>query len=203
MPPIPDNPPTVNDVARQAGANPITLPSDGNPNKEAAEGEASPTGVTDLYPSWTDSKDAPSWYAKGADVDALLDVADTLDWLADTGDLNETYQPPEIEHIPSIPEMKTGLGDHENSASVCTLPRVDSNMESIVPSLPSLFAQSMDNLNLHKSSSMTSQQLKTFPSGLLDPHLQVFDTPLEEQDFVSAILEQSATESHDNLASLS
>merc|ERR1719162_274140 len=94
----------VNPVARQAGANPITLPIPKTVNNLAG-GEVSPTGVIDLefYPSWTDfSKDTPSWYAKGSDVDALLDVADTLDWLADTGDLTETYEEAERMHAVSI-----------------------------------------------------------------------------------------------------
>ena len=87
--------PQLSNVARQAGANPITLPSENPSSVPSIAGEVSPTGVADLvtHPSWKEAKDAPSWYAKGADVDALLDVADTLDWLADTGDLNETYKP--------------------------------------------------------------------------------------------------------------
>ena len=100
--------PVLNDVARQAGANPITLPSE-NPSSAPTNGngEVSPTCVADIniYPSWTDGKDPPAWYAKGADVDALLDVAGTLDWLADPGDLNETYNPPHIESSPNIPEI--------------------------------------------------------------------------------------------------
>jgi hypothetical protein len=90
--------PQLSEVARQAGANPITLPSDNPgtaPSGTLVSGEISPTGVCEfsLYPSWTDAKDTPSWYAKGSDVDALLDVADTLDWLTDTGDIHESYQP--------------------------------------------------------------------------------------------------------------
>merc|ERR1719172_289911 len=72
--PAPVTPPEtqVNSVARQAGANPITLPTDlpGIPNTLAG-GEISPTGVNDLelYPTWTDySKEVPSWYSKGSDV---------------------------------------------------------------------------------------------------------------------------------------
>ena len=78
---------------------------DGAPNESG--GEVYPTGVADIsiYPSWTDAKDPPSWYAKGADVDALLDVAGTLDWLADTGDLHENYNPPNIETSPDVPEL--------------------------------------------------------------------------------------------------
>ena len=35
----------------------------------------------------------PTWYAKGSDLDEILDEAETLDWLADSGDLDENYTP--------------------------------------------------------------------------------------------------------------
>jgi len=90
----------LNDVARQAGANPITLPSNstskGNNIQQQQQqqfgGDVSPTGVADLsLPNWVWSSDPPAWYSKGADVDELLNEADALDWLADSGDLNESY----------------------------------------------------------------------------------------------------------------
>lgn len=100
--------PVLNEIARQAGAHPITLPSE-NPSSAptTGSGEGSPTGVAEIsiYPSWTDDKDPPSWYAKGADVDALLDVAGSLDWLADSGDPNENFHAPEIEGAEDIPEV--------------------------------------------------------------------------------------------------
>lgn len=98
----------LNEIARQAGAHPITLPSE-NPSSAptSGSGEVSPTGVAEIsiYPSWTDAKEPPSWYAKGADVDALLDVAGSLDWLADSGDANENFTPPEIEGVEDMPEV--------------------------------------------------------------------------------------------------
>lgn len=211
VPPANTEPPQVNEVARQAGANPITLPSE---NPSAAPmiggGEISPTGVPDLaiYPSWTDAKDAPSWYAKGADVDALLDVAGGLDWLADTGDLNETYQPPpqmdvdvepDIEDVPSIPTAaELGHSAPVNSTSVNTLPRVDSNVEAVVPPLPSLFGgtpqPSTDDFVQQQKALMgppSSTQLLE-ASGIEEEALQVFDTPMEEHDFVSTILESAS-----------
>lgn len=86
----------VNDVARQAGANPIVLPGENISAPNTAPDTLSPTGVGDIgvFPSWADPKEPPAWYAKGADVDELLNEADALDWLADSGDLNETYSPP-------------------------------------------------------------------------------------------------------------
>ncbi len=83
----------VNDIARQAGANPITLPCEHKSAQHVA-GEVSPTVVVDFPSNWAWTNDAPSWYSKGADVDELLNEAEALDWLADSGDLNETYNPP-------------------------------------------------------------------------------------------------------------
>lgn len=59
----------------------------------------SPTGVADmsLLPSWVDSKNPPSWYNDGSDIDTLLEDADCLNWLSDTGDLEETYAPAMVE----------------------------------------------------------------------------------------------------------
>ena len=173
------------------------------------DGEVSPTGVNDLsiYPPWNNSQDTPSWYAKGADVDALLDVADTLDWIADSGDPTETFQPPAMEDVPSMPDIVSHAGnvpeeqeegdddELKPSASVNTLPRVDStNVETMVPSLPSLFhSESTENLLA------SSNDLKMLASNacMLDAHLQVFDNTMEEHAFVSTILDSS----DDNLPS--
>lgn len=55
----------------------------------------SPTGVADLsvFPSWVDAKNPPVWYNDGEDIDKLLEDADDLNWLVDTGDLDETFSP--------------------------------------------------------------------------------------------------------------
>ena len=155
-----------------------------------------------MYPSWVDGKDPPSWYAKGLDVDALLEVGDTLDWLADSGDLHETYEHPaaeeeedevDVEELAKNRSGKMGRGGGEtlnNVTSVATLPHV----ESVVPPLPSLFGdtttttfteeldkpeQNMATATLELSTSTTS----------MDEHLQVFESHMEEHDFVSTILE--------------
>ena len=213
----------MNDVARSAGANPITLPS-GDPSAAASGGgEGSPTGVTELsaYPSWTDAKDTPSWYSKGADVDALLDVGDTLDWLADTGDLHESYQPAAVESGPCVPDME--MENHEKTEgassletanpsitdmSVSALPSVDTNnVDSVIPPLPSLFDGSTDDIaesmkKVQPGSESATGLEKTVSSSSIDQHLQVFDTPMEEHDFVSTILE-NATGSTGDLPALS
>lgn len=174
-------------------------------------GEVSPTGVADfaLYPSWTDAKDTPSWYAKGSDVDALLDVADTLDWLTDTGDLQETYQASHDSVQPtSVNEeepkkMENGLAStpSAHNMSLNTLQDVD----VVVPPLPSLFdtpAEPDEMSSEMSSKKLHSCQLTTSASSTtIDEHLQVFDTPLEEHDFVSTILEETS-ESTNTLSAL-
>lgn len=210
--PVPVASDQVNDVARQAGANPITLPSS-NGHASSSVPESSPTGVQELsiYPSWTDAKDPPSWYAKGADVDALLDVSDTLDWLADTGDLDEEYQP-QLNDIDTF----DGQGEHHemrvsnvhNNTSVSSLAHVDPNMVSVVPPLPSLFEGNPDVVEDEptvgkdiSAVAIGSVSLLISPSDPNAETLQVFDSPMEEQEFVSTLLETNA-ESSDNLAIL-
>ena len=201
---------TTQSINRQLGSNHITLPSDNLNSPAFADGEISPTGVNDIsiYPlSWTDAKEPPSWYTKGEDVDALLDVADSLDWLADTGDLDETYVAPPMEESTdnSLSVMDDDVDEsyekHEtsfvyrcSSANNLILPRVDSSLETMTPALPSFFHSqnetSYTNLLSHAGEGhISTGDFKSLPSGLLDAQLQVFDTPMEEHAFVSTILE--------------
>lgn len=218
--------PQVNPVARQAGANPITLPTE-QPGTLAG-GELSPTGVNDLelYPTWTDySKDTPSWYSKGSDVDALLDVADTLDWLADTGDLTETYEEAERMHAATtdVPSQASNFqlteaqppkevapisggsfyssSNNTTTMSMNTLPRIDSGAEVNVPPLPSLFDGVTDNDDPAGSKSKLALHMSSVPSVTnLDEHL--FSSPIEEHDFVSTILDETGAGSSATLAAL-
>jgi hypothetical protein len=224
----------VNEVARSAGANPITLPSE-NPSAAPSgdSGDVSPTGVTELsaYPSWTDAKDTPSWYSKGADVDALLDVGDTLDWLADTGDLHESYHPPAaVESTPCVPDIDQSSPDgghvicsprasnsdppeepNNTDMTVQALPTVDTNnVESVIPPLPSLFDGSTDDIaeSFKKrqeapDSPTAATMAKALSHTSIDDHLQVFDSPMEEHDFVSTILDENENAgSHEDLSTL-
>ena len=165
--------------------------------------------------SWTDTKDTPSWYAKGSDVDALLDVADTLDWLADTGDLDETYQEATNSIAAGIPAPTpvsamapaAALPNHHhevatrNSVSMNTLPRIDSGAEMCVPPLPSLFDGAADD-DADESNRKLSGLNHSHSVTNLDDDLQVFDTPIEEHDFVSTILDDNAGGSSASLAAL-
>jgi len=198
----------LNEVARQAGANPIILPADNQPIMipQASGGDVSPTGVTDvaIFPSWTDAKDMPSWYAKGADIDCLLDVADTLDWLIDNGDLHENYDPPApslhcqatveaspplvpvlipASHVPSAPVIELEDLPMLKAPSVNLVDALANDTEGVVPHLPSLFESSEPSVKKEK------ETLTHLPEAEIDDHLDVFDTPMEEHAFVSALLE--------------
>ncbi len=148
----------VNDIARQAGANPITLPSsnisvdknNANNFQTQVGGDVSPTGVADFqsFPTnWVwQSGEPPSWYTKGADVDELLNEAEALDWLADSGDLSEEYTPPPEE---AIHTHHTNVGMEGNE---CTSSKLSE------PSLLSLTAENNsqlkpDNVNVIESNS--------------------------------------------------
>mmetsp|Transcript_17566 Transcript_17566/g.30973 ORF Transcript_17566/g.30973 Transcript_17566/m.30973 type:complete len:667 (-) Transcript_17566:429-2429(-) len=72
----------------------------------------SPSGVADmsLLPSWVDSNNPPSWYNDGSGIDTLLDDADCLNWLNDTGDLEETYPPAMSEPAPVVRSSSNSSG---------------------------------------------------------------------------------------------
>lgn len=213
--PVPVAPETqVNEVARQAGAYPITLPTE-HPVHLPAEGEVSPTGVADfaLYPSWTDAKDTPSWYTKGLDVDALLDVADTLDWLTDTGDLNETYPPANNTSMEtdqdigdSADEQTPGtlsLTPSVHNLSMNTLPRVDSNAGVDVPPLPSLFG-GVEDADLSSCRLSVQQLAPSTSTNTMEEHLKIFDNDQHdlEHDFVTSMLDNGVVNSSDDLMDL-
>jgi len=230
--------PHLNDVARKAGANPITVPGAGvGPTSASASvpilgGDISPTGVTDV---WTESRDVPSWYASGQDVDELLQEADALDWLSDTGDLHETYAPP--------PPF-AGVINSAHLRKAGTVPRAEPSSEDItkevmppMPSASQMFSTGADEEDIdgtvkisidssqapataaigHAESDLDDpieSSLKTAPAiepasstaslfasateaadathgAQADPHLDVdvFDAHLDEQAFVSALLD--------------
>ena len=85
----------------------------------------SPTGVTDmaLMPSWVDAKNPPSWYNDGSDIDTLLEDADCLNWLSDTGDLDETYPPAMAEPAAVVSSSSTAANsiDHAISGGQTTI----------------------------------------------------------------------------------
>jgi SHAQKYF class myb-like DNA-binding protein len=76
----------------------------------------SPVGVDQqLYPSWVDAKNPPAWYNDGGDIETLLEDADCLNWLTDTGDLEETYPPAVVEPSPvTSGDGANAAGSHES-----------------------------------------------------------------------------------------
>ena len=211
--PVTGSEPSLHEVARQAGANPITLPTDQLNLAPAVGGEISPTGVADLVlcPSWTDGKDPPSWYTKGADVEALLDVADSLDWLADPGNPNETYQPPAMEAPPSASDIEhmvdASREDEEPETDLALepditiedLPEVESNVENMDQQLPSIFDGAPDESPEHlpEDKGMIPSSDSAVDLGDAASHSAIdeplFDTPMEEHAFVSTILENESS----------
>ncbi|KAL3774525.1 hypothetical protein HJC23_004981 [Cyclotella cryptica] len=81
------------DIRRVHNAPSRTSGGTGHPG--AVVPNSSPTCVTDMstFPSWVDAKNPPAWYNEGSDIDTLLEDAECLNWLSDTGDLDETYPP--------------------------------------------------------------------------------------------------------------
>jgi hypothetical protein len=107
-----------------------------------------------------------------------LDVADTLDWLTDTGDLNETYEPPKVMHLAPPEESEEEELMRVPNLSTDVLAAMDS--DAPVAALPSLF----------ENNDASRKQ-----DAALDEHLNVFDTPMEEHAFVSALLEHNGESS--------
>jgi len=223
------------DVARKAGANPITVPNSASTSTSAAVpilgGDISPTGVIDV---WTESRDVPSWYASGQDVDELLQEADALDWLSDTGDLHETYIPPPpfagvinsahtrktgtvpraepsseditkevMPPMPSESQMFTTAADDESistdksgadpaqAPATAAIDRTDSDLEDPVDS-PLKRALAIEPASSTASLFASATEAADATHGAqADPHLDVdvFDAHLDEQAFVSALLD--------------
>lgn len=154
-----------------------------------------------------------------------MDVADSLDWLTDTGDLTETYEEAErlnaadataqtteyqlTEGQPPKDVAPLGSGafyaDSNNTAtmSMNTLPRIDSGVEVNVPPLPPLFdgVGVTDNGDEASKSKLSSLHMSSVPSvANLDEHL--FSSPVEEHEFMSTILDETGAGSSVSLAAL-
>ena len=85
--------PTAQNINDPLAPNPVKVP--GQPQ---GAGTPSPVGVDQVvYPSWVDAKNPPAWYNDGGDIETLLEDAECLNWLNDTGDMEETYPPAVVE----------------------------------------------------------------------------------------------------------
>jgi hypothetical protein len=101
--------PTAQNINDPLAPNPVKVP--GQPQ---GAGNPSPVGVDQvIYPSWVDAKNPPAWYNDGGDIDFLLEDAECLNWLTDTGDLEETY-PPAVVEPSSVMTDASQLQSHES-----------------------------------------------------------------------------------------
>jgi SHAQKYF class myb-like DNA-binding protein len=202
----------VNDVARQAGANPIMLPSGSKATHPQYDGEVSPTGVVDFPSDWAWNSEPPAWYVKGADVDELLNEADALDWLADSGDLHETYDPPDHSKMSEPSLMSLVESDDSDPIKVeptfVSAPRVPildeitamatSASSGNMPPLPSMFDSGNDLPEMKKEQSVTFSSTSLFASATEaadaveeSEHFKLLDEQFDEQAFVTALLDQT------------
>ena len=74
-----------------------------------------------------DAKNPPAWYNDGGDIETLLEDAECLNWLTDTGDLEETYPPAVVEPSPVITGQGGGnaAGSHESLSFLMDPPHQD------------------------------------------------------------------------------
>jgi len=155
---------------------PIILPS-----KDVLMGESSPTGVMDVnFPPLQSGPEAPQWFARGADVDELLNEAEALDWLTDPGD---------IEYQPEVPDVNP-VHNPINSLTEENLPPVVSYSSISMNELPALF-----DANDHKRLKLSTGNLfsEAEPANTTDETFNVFDTTFDEQAFVTALLDSNDT----------
>jgi len=154
----------VNNIARQVGAGPIAIPIESNKHMPDIKGDMSPTGVADMnnFPSlFSNTKgDCPLWFTKGADVDELLNEADALDWLADSGDLSETYHTDPIIKANESPPMSIV----DANSTITKLSTV-----SVVPQAHCL-TSTLCNVSDHSTQGLASRQ-PLHPGNNLNPVL--------------------------------
>lgn len=206
----------VNDIARQAGANPITVPSSDKLKSSAQVGGiVSPTGVNDFPQNWVWEADPPSWFSRGADVDELLDEADALDWLTDTGDLTEAYFPPPEHTVHNLntfsePSLLSLVDsdvhiDAHRSRVPAPIPVLESHIDvsgnsTSIQNIPALFESANNLLNSMKkvksinlsSNSLFASATEAADAVTDDVQFHLFDAHLDEQAFVTALLDHSS-----------
>lgn len=180
------------------------------PNPVKAQGQPqgasnpSPVGVDQvLYPSWVDAKNPPAWYNDGGDIETLLEDADALNWLTDTGDLEETY-PPAVVEPSSVMTDASQVQSHESLSFLMDPPHECATMEddadsatvdpnSSIAELDAKPAAVPTNTSVEYSSATEAmaatyqqQQEVAVKDDQLFPDLDMGD----DQAFVSALLDQ-------------
>lgn len=170
------------------------------PSKDVLVCEGSPTTVINFNYPFKEAE-PPQWYAKGSDVDELLNEADALDWLADPGEVAESFpiivptQNLAVEAKPNPPEHKADDEVVVSAKPDQHLPPVVSSCSISMNELPSLFDSSdhLSNkrLKLSTNTLFASHDAAAENSGVEKDDFSFLDTSFDEQAFVSALLDSN------------
>jgi hypothetical protein len=196
------------------------------------EGEISPVSVMDTTispPSWAVSENNNNFNnLKNLDWDNLLDVSDSLQWLTDSGDLHESYEPSATatvlkNHVilntpPHSPITITTSGQSSSTNSSTdsreemegTIPdnydEDDSHLsqfhDTLVDEITDLSLPSENGYNpkrLRVESSLHSSMMEDDCVNTLNDHLEGFDPSLDDEAFVSVLLMDDETTDTDTL----
>jgi len=174
----------------------ITLPSlaglagGARPNASPNSGESSPTGVNEFA---FHACAAPLWFTKGADVDELLDGADGLDWLCDTGGddsygydvkaLSSTATPDcptsDSTSVPKISlQMRSTSNKRASDDISISISDFDLISDTASPTLPE-----------KRRALSATEALQETTTAVGSDDFADFDSNFDEQAFVSALLE--------------
>jgi len=164
---------------------------------------------------WADFKTEPSsWYERAGDVDELLNDADALDWLADTGDLNETYDPTTVQKKGEVPSHQSEpsllslplcnpMSMTSTVLSMAPVPESSLNATALAAPPPLKMIPSTNILGIGSLPSLSSSaSLFAAATDNVDPtyNFPIFEAPFDEQAFVTSLLENHG-ESFNNLSS--
>jgi len=185
--------------------------SSGNPTPPTTltttTGNPSPTGVADmLLPGWVDTKNPPQWYADGGDIDTLLEDAEALNWLSDTGDLNETYPPAMVEPTAVSSSSSTAVPSiasiEPNPVGAVTAPQQQDPTGGVVhPSADSLsFLMDPPESQPSAVAAPNAAPPKQLPTFLEDPPAPVEQPPTSATEALMADNTSTATEGIPKLA---
>jgi len=205
--PHPGLPNQPTSTAAAAAAAPMAFAASTSRTKPPSLETAKDEGIHDplSFPTWiwADFKIEPSsWYERAGDVDELLNDADALDWLADTGDLNETYEPTTVQKKCEVPS-------HQSEPSLLSVPLCDPMPMSATALMTSPFIEPSSNptvlaapppLKMIPSTNMmgigslpslaSSALLFAAATDNVDPtyNFPIFEAPFDEQAFVTSLL---------------
>lgn len=155
------------------------------------DAEGSPTGVADLsaFTFPFNSKDPPTWFAKGDDVEDLLKEAGNLDWLSDPGvSLDNSIN--EIGSMCSTSESEATIEPQQqpiiSKVSLAALANLSSaELSAALPSMPNFSEADLASSKRIKSEANLLGTSASNADFGFDPSISGFD----DQAFVAALLE--------------